>query len=77
MFSEDQKQFIADIVEQTAVGLFTTEEMLAKLLAIAKQADPTAEFRTNADVFGTSDDEAAFAQAEAIMNSTSTMATRG
>lgn len=67
MFTDEQKQMILEIVEQTAMGLFTRNEMVDKLETIAKEADPTSKFEV---------DEELMDQISGVINSTSTMARR-
>ena len=73
MFTEEQKELIIDVVQQTADGLFAKGEMVRKLEAICKQADPNARFEDDG-VFGTAAD--AEAEALAILTNTSVMAVR-
>jgi hypothetical protein len=75
MFNADQAQHILEIVELTAVGMYTQSEMVRKLEAVCREADPTAKFEDDS-VFEAGGDKAVLAQAEEVMNSTSTMATR-
>jgi hypothetical protein len=79
MFNEAQKQLIIEIVQLTADGMYTQNEMIRKLDAVCKEADPKSHFASDLEALGIQPDDGAtmtWDQAAAIMSSTSTMAQR-